>query len=152
MVKGIEDLRTPLSEILYLDKKIRGQLSGFMMPSFVIDLPGGGGKRLVSSKESYDEKTGIATYRAPGLHGEKGQKLYKYYDPKPVHEKVLQAFRVHQHQALIQGKTLDEFVFNPPNLPIRESPRFPPVEQTPQWHHQPFCDPTPNPASAVARA
>jgi len=58
MVKGVEDLRTPLSEIINLDKQLRGTLSGFMMPSFVVDLPGGGGKRLVSTFEEHDAEAG----------------------------------------------------------------------------------------------
>ena len=52
-----------------------------MMPAFVIDLPGGGGKRLVNTYEKYDPKTGVATYKAPGLPGIKGQIEYTYYDP-----------------------------------------------------------------------
>ncbi|KAI8930503.1 hypothetical protein NX059_012452 [Plenodomus lindquistii] len=85
MVQGVEDLRTPLSKILRLDKELRGTFSGFMMPSFVVDLPGGGGKRLVSTYESYDESVGVATYTAPGLPGLKGLKTYTYYDPQPHH-------------------------------------------------------------------
>ena len=46
MVKGVEDLRTKLSTILFLEQQIRGTIAGFMTPSFVIDLPEGGGKRL----------------------------------------------------------------------------------------------------------
>lgn len=83
MVRGIEDLRTPLRTIIDLDVELRGTLSGFMMPAFVIDLPGGGGKRLVSTYDTYDEISGVATYRAPGLPGTKGQMEYTYYDPKP---------------------------------------------------------------------
>ena len=69
MVKGIEDLRTTLEKTIELDKQLRGKLSGFMMPSFVVDLPGGGGKRLVSTYETYEN--GTATYTAPGLDGKK---------------------------------------------------------------------------------
>jgi lysine 2,3-aminomutase len=110
MVKGVEDLRTPLHEIIKLDKQVRGTLSGFMMPSFVIDLPGGGGKRLVSTNETYDEKTGIATYMAPGLPGEKGTKTYTYYDPKPVPIAELAALREHKAQALKRGQTLEQVI------------------------------------------
>jgi lysine 2,3-aminomutase len=84
MVKGVEDLRTPLSVILDLEQRLRGTLSGFMMPFFVVDLPGGGGKRLAHSYESYDPSTGVSTFLAPGLHGEKGKKVYQYYDPLPT--------------------------------------------------------------------
>jgi lysine 2,3-aminomutase len=108
MVKGIEDLRTPLSKIIELDVKIRGTLSGFMMPAFVIDLPGGGGKRLVSTRESYDSKTGVATYLAPGLDGIKGTQVYIYQDPKPVVAAELAALRAHKAEALRQGRTLEQ--------------------------------------------
>ena len=37
----------------------------------------------MTSYEDYDKKTGVSTYRAPGLLGEKGSTLYKYYDPFP---------------------------------------------------------------------
>ena len=43
MVRGVEDLRTPLREILDLERQIRGTIAGFMTPQFVVDLPGGGG-------------------------------------------------------------------------------------------------------------
>lgn len=64
-----------------------------MMPDFVVDLPGGGGKRLAHTFESYDEKTGVSTWRAPGLPGDKGQRTYTYHDPSPwkaTEENVLQ--------------------------------------------------------------
>jgi lysine 2,3-aminomutase len=108
MVKGVEDLRTPLKEIIKLDKQIRGTLSGFMMPSFVIDLPGGGGKRLVSTHESYSETTGIAIYRAPGLDGEKGHMEFTYNDPKAVAFEDLVRLRQQKAQALETGQTLEE--------------------------------------------
>jgi len=78
MVKGLDDIRTPLSTILHLDKSIRGTIAGFDMPSFIVDLPGGGGKRLANSFESYDLETGISVWKAPGVTGEK---LYEYHDP-----------------------------------------------------------------------
>jgi lysine 2,3-aminomutase len=53
-----------------------------MMPSFVVDLPGGGGKRLAASYESYNRKTGVSTFVAPTITGRgKENKVYKYYDP-----------------------------------------------------------------------
>lgn len=55
MVQGVEELRTPLSTILHLEKHFRGTTAGFMMPSFIVNLPGGDGKRLAHSFESYDE-------------------------------------------------------------------------------------------------
>lgn len=83
LVRGIEDLRTPLQTILDMDKHIRGTISGFMMPSFVVDLPGGGGKRIASTHDFYDPKTGVSKWSAPGLPGEKGKMSYYYFDPRP---------------------------------------------------------------------
>lgn len=68
---------------LEIEQHLRGTIAGFMMPQFIVDLPGGGGKRLMSSYEEYDRTTGISKYRAPGLLGEKGTTEYKYYDPAP---------------------------------------------------------------------
>lgn len=58
-----------------------------MMPSFVVDLPGGGGKRLAAGYESYDRETGTSTFVAPAVKGEVGKddgkrgKVYEYWDP-----------------------------------------------------------------------
>lgn len=82
MVERVEHLRTPLQTILDLEAKLRGSIAGFMMPSFVVDLPGGGGKRLACSFESYDRETGVSTYTAPAVTGrDKMNKVYEYYDP-----------------------------------------------------------------------
>ncbi|KAK6421468.1 hypothetical protein LTR81_005582 [Elasticomyces elasticus] len=78
MVQGVEDLRTPLTTILNLEKQIRGTIAGFMIPSFVVDLPGGGGKRLANSFESYDQASGVSTWKAPGV---KGEEEFTYHDP-----------------------------------------------------------------------
>lgn len=82
MVKGVEDLRTPLQTILNLECQLRGSIAGFMMPSFVVDLPGGGGKRLAASYKTYDRQTGKSTFIAPAVNGGgKDNKVYEYHDP-----------------------------------------------------------------------
>ncbi|KAK3936076.1 hypothetical protein QBC46DRAFT_37672 [Diplogelasinospora grovesii] len=82
MVEKTEHLRTPLQTILDLEAKIRGSIAGFMMPSFVVDLPGGGGKRLACSFRSYDRASGVSTYMAPAVTGrDKDNKVYEYFDP-----------------------------------------------------------------------
>lgn len=78
LVRGVEDLRTPLSTILDLEQHMRGTIAGFMMPAFIVDLPGGGGKRLAHSYENYDPKTGVSTWKAPGVAGDE---TFEYYDP-----------------------------------------------------------------------
>ncbi|KAK1781095.1 hypothetical protein QBC45DRAFT_406740 [Copromyces sp. CBS 386.78] len=82
MVERVEHLRTPLQTILDLEAKIRGSIAGFMTPSFVVDLPGGGGKRLACSYQNYDRETGVSTFMAPAVRGrDKANKVYEYYDP-----------------------------------------------------------------------
>ncbi|OJJ95803.1 hypothetical protein ASPACDRAFT_126620 [Aspergillus aculeatus ATCC 16872] len=78
MVRGVEDLRTPLRDILHLESQIRGTIAGFMTPSFVVDLPGGGGKRLAQTYDSYDPLTGVSRFTAPGV---KGDTVHEYHDP-----------------------------------------------------------------------
>lgn len=78
LVKGVEDLRTTLDTALYLEKHIRGSTAGFNTPTFVVDAPGGGGKRDVHSFEHYDRETGVSVYMSPAV--KRGQ-TYLYFDP-----------------------------------------------------------------------
>jgi lysine 2,3-aminomutase len=78
MVCGVEELRTRVSETIEMEKNIRGATSGFNTPTFVIDAPGGGGKRDVHSYEYYNESTGISIYRSPLVDAEAA---YIYFDP-----------------------------------------------------------------------
>jgi lysine 2,3-aminomutase len=80
LVRGLEDLRTPLSTILHLEHELRGSIAGFLTPQFIVDLPGGGGKRLASGAESYDRDIGRSTFTAPAVKGGNGKK-YEYWDP-----------------------------------------------------------------------
>ncbi len=41
---GIEHLRTPISKGIEIIEGLRGHVSGFCIPTFVVDAPGGGGK------------------------------------------------------------------------------------------------------------
>ncbi len=77
LVKGVEDLRTPLSTGLRLEKQMRGITAGFNTPTFVVDAPGGGGKRAIHSFEHYNIETGISVYSAPSVK----PGLFLYYDP-----------------------------------------------------------------------
>ena len=82
MVERVEHLRTPLHIILDLEAQIRGSISGFMIPQFVVDLPGGGGKRLACSFSTYDRSTGKSTFVAPAVTGrDKENKVFEYHDP-----------------------------------------------------------------------
>ncbi|MBU0651075.1 KamA family radical SAM protein [bacterium] len=48
LVKGTSHFRTPVSCGIEIMEKLRGHTSGYAVPSFVIDAPGGGGKVPVS--------------------------------------------------------------------------------------------------------
>jgi lysine 2,3-aminomutase len=78
MVCGVEDMRTSLSTLLTVEKEIRGLTAGFNTPTFVVDAPGGGGKRDAHSYEYYDRDTGISVYAAPRV---KPGQLFLYFDP-----------------------------------------------------------------------
>src|SRR3954453_161653 len=78
LVKGTEDLRTTLEAGLQVEKHIRGLTAGFNTPTFVVDAPGGGGKRDAHSYEHYDRTTGISVYTAPSV---KPGAYFLYFDP-----------------------------------------------------------------------
>jgi lysine 2,3-aminomutase len=78
MVVGIEDLRFPLSKGLEIERGVRGALSGPYTPLFVVDPPGGCGKRNVHSYELYDKESGLSIYSAPSV---KARQLFLYADP-----------------------------------------------------------------------
>ena len=78
MVKGVEELRTSLEDSMEIERRVRGATAGFNTPTFVTDVPGGGGKRDLHSFDYYDEVTGISVYRSPAVDEEK---VYLYFDP-----------------------------------------------------------------------
>ncbi len=78
LVRGTEDLRTTVATGVQVEKRVRGSTAGFNTPMFVVDAPGGGGKRDMHSYEYYDRETGISVYTAPSV---KRDQLFLYYDP-----------------------------------------------------------------------
>ncbi len=78
MVKGVEDLRTSVDTAIHIEKNVRGVTAGFNTPTFVVDAPGGGGKRDAHSYEYYDRDTGISVFAAPSV---KPGQLFLYFDP-----------------------------------------------------------------------
>ena len=81
MVQGVEDLRTSVDTAIHIEKHVRGITAGFNTPTFVVDAPGGGGKRDAHSYEYYDRDTGVSVYAAPSV---KPGQLFTYFDP--VHQ------------------------------------------------------------------
>lgn len=61
IAKGIGHFRTPVSQGIEIMKKIRGYISGYAVPTFVIDAPGGGGKMPVNPDYiiSLDERKAV---------------------------------------------------------------------------------------------
>ena len=78
MVRGVEDLRTPLETALKIEKEVRGLTAGYNTPTFVVDTMGGGGKRNVHSFEYYDRLNGIAVFTSPAV---KPGGFFYYFDP-----------------------------------------------------------------------
>ena len=78
LVKGVEDLRTPLSTMLHLEHHVRGATAGFNTPTFVVDAPGGGGKRDAHSYGHYNRVTGVSVYTSPAV---KPGEMFFYFDP-----------------------------------------------------------------------
>ena len=78
MVRGTEELRTTVQTALDVEKYVRGGTAGFNTPTFVMDAPGGGGKRDIHSFEYYDRVTGVSVYTAPSV---KPGRTFLYFDP-----------------------------------------------------------------------
>ncbi len=78
LVKGVEELRTSVDTALTIEKNVRGSTAGFNTPTFVVDAPGGGGKRDAHSFEHYDRETGISVYTSRAV---KPGHFYLYFDP-----------------------------------------------------------------------
>ena len=78
MVRGTETLRTSIRSACELEIATRGSTAGFNTPTFVVDAPGGGGKRCVHSFDYYNERSGISVFRAPAV---KPGESFLYFDP-----------------------------------------------------------------------
>ena len=78
LVKGVEDLRTTVQTAIDIEKHVRGSTAGFNTPTFVVDAPGGGGKRDAHSYDFYDRTTGVSVYQAPSV---KPGTWFTYFDP-----------------------------------------------------------------------
>lgn len=76
VAKGIGHFRTPVETGINIMQDLRGYISGYAIPTFVIDAPGGGGKIPISPDYliSIDEKQAVMKnykgdiYRYPNVH------------------------------------------------------------------------------------
>lgn len=77
MVKNTEHFRTKIRDSINLEKDLYGFFSGFYTPKFVIDLPDGGGKRILTQYEKYIPNHGCYEYYSCIDK----DKICRYYDP-----------------------------------------------------------------------
>lgn len=78
MVKAVEHFRVPVSRMQELEQQVRGATAGFNTPLYVVDAPGGGGKRDVHSHSYSNESFGVYGYRSPMIDADR---TYLYFDP-----------------------------------------------------------------------
>ncbi len=62
-VSGTSHFRTPVAVGINLMEKLRGHTSGYAVPTFVVDGPGGGGKIPVSPSYMISQDKGMYTFR-----------------------------------------------------------------------------------------
>jgi len=74
-IMGSGHFRTPVSVGINIIEKLRGHTTGYAVPTFVIDGPGGGGKIPINPNYIISNKNGKYTLR--NYAGKK----FNYYDP-----------------------------------------------------------------------
>jgi len=72
--KGISHFRTPISVGINIIEKLRGHTSGYAVPTYVVDAPGGGGKIPVGPTYLISEAKGKYTLR------NYKKKIYTYFE------------------------------------------------------------------------
>lgn len=87
LITGSSHLRTPVAEGVNIIENLRGHTTGYAVPQFVIDGPGGGGKIPVNPNYVVDSSERKITLR----NYEGG--IFDYPDPTPISEKEMQALK-----------------------------------------------------------
>ncbi len=75
LAKGIEHFRTPVKKGIEIIESLRGHTTGFAVPTYVIDAPGGGGKIPIAPKYLVKQEGHVLTLR--NYEGKK----YRYTEP-----------------------------------------------------------------------
>ncbi|MFH1406569.1 MAG: KamA family radical SAM protein [Candidatus Omnitrophota bacterium] len=73
--RGINHFRTPVAVGINIMEKLRGHISGYAVPTYVVDAPGGGGKIPVAPNYVISQAKGVFT-----LRNYKGE-IYTYKEP-----------------------------------------------------------------------
>ncbi|MCX6875381.1 MAG: KamA family radical SAM protein [Verrucomicrobia bacterium] len=95
LINGSSHLRTSVAEGIAIIDGLRGHTTGYAIPQFVIDGPGGGGKIPLNPQYIIDTAPGKVTLR--NYEGE----VFEYPDPVPMPATVLA--RLHAHGCQPQG-------------------------------------------------
>lgn len=85
LITGSSHLRTSVAEGVNIIENLRGHTSGYAVPQYVIDGPGGGGKIPINPNYVVDSSEGKVTLR----NYEGG--IFDYPDPTPISESTLKA-------------------------------------------------------------
>jgi lysine 2,3-aminomutase len=88
LINGSSHLRTPVAEGVAIIEGLRGHTTGYAIPQFVIDGPGGGGKIPINPNYVVDTASGRITLR--NFEGT----IFEYPDPTPI--PALDLDRLHQ--------------------------------------------------------
>ncbi len=94
LITGSSHLRTKVSEGVDIIEALRGHTTGYAVPQFVIDGPGGGGKIPVNPNYVVDSSEGKVTLR----NYEGG--IFDYPDPTPISAETMKAL---QEKAMCKG-------------------------------------------------
>jgi len=87
LITGSSHLRTSVAEGVNIIENLRGHTTGYAIPQFVIDGPGGGGKIPVNPNYVVDSSEGKVTLR----NYEGG--IFDYPDPTPISEETMKALQ-----------------------------------------------------------
>lgn len=74
---GTDHLRTSIDESLRIQRELWGHLSGLAMPTYAVDIPGGGGKTVLTPDFETSRSEGVRSYE--GWDGVRAD----YVDPEP---------------------------------------------------------------------
>jgi lysine 2,3-aminomutase len=87
LINGSSHLRTSVAEGVSVIEGLRGHTTGYAIPQFVIDGPGGGGKIPINPNYLIDTAPGRVTLR--NFEGE----VFEYPDPSPMPGSVLETLQ-----------------------------------------------------------
>lgn len=76
-IEGSSHFRTPIKQGVEIMRALRGRLSGYGIPRFIIDLPGGGGK-IALEPDYLEERDGDDWF----FLSDRDSKIYRYHDPE----------------------------------------------------------------------